>query len=109
MENIAENIIRLREKANWSQSELARQAGITNAAISMIEKGNRNPALLTAIKIADAFKMKLDDLCTHDSPNNIYNSYAKIFYLKYSVIDTLDEKDQNFILKIANRLNNKGE
>ena len=43
------------EERNMSQSELARQAGVTRAAINGVLTGSRNPGNDLCIGIADAF------------------------------------------------------
>jgi transcriptional regulator with XRE-family HTH domain len=47
MANIGELIKRLREERGWSQAELARRAGITQAMISYLETGKRSWHLLS--------------------------------------------------------------
>lgn len=50
----------LREKANLSREELARQLNITYWALSKYESGKRQPDLTTLVKIADFFKVSTD-------------------------------------------------
>lgn len=59
--SVGENIKKLREKKNISQAELAEGCGVTQAAISKVEKGfNLSFPLATAI--ARFFDVPLDDL-----------------------------------------------
>ena len=51
-----------RKYRGLTQSELARIAGTSQAAIALIELGKRNPTVETARKCADALKCDLDDL-----------------------------------------------
>lgn len=64
---------RLREAANLTQAELASQAGISQQAVGMIEKGQRNPSARTAIRLATVLKIDWtrffdaeDDTHAHD-------------------------------------------
>lgn len=46
-----------------SQEELAKKAGITYSTLIKIESGqNKNPTLETLTKIANTFKIKIDEL-----------------------------------------------
>jgi transcriptional regulator with XRE-family HTH domain len=49
-----ESIRNFRLQANFSQEELAEQAGIDRSYLGAIERGEHNPALLNIIKIAKA-------------------------------------------------------
>lgn len=52
-----------RERANLSQEELARKAGVSQQAISMLENENRkNPRIDTVVSIAKALGLKVSDL-----------------------------------------------
>lgn len=51
-----------RENKGLTQLQLAKNAGITPAAISQIESGDRIPGLLTVIKIADVLQISIDAL-----------------------------------------------
>lgn len=41
----------LRKMHGWSQRELAKRAGVTNATISLIEQGRVSPSILSLIHI----------------------------------------------------------
>jgi len=97
----AKLLIQLRNSCGWSQSELARQIGITSAAISQIEKGDRTPSLDVAEKIARAFNISLDDFSNY---RTLKNEDVEIFYRKFSLLRQLKHEDQNLILTIAMRL-----
>ncbi|MBI4845041.1 MAG: helix-turn-helix transcriptional regulator [Candidatus Omnitrophica bacterium] len=60
---LSKNIKRLRKKHNLSQEQLAQKAGITYSTLIKIESGlNNNPTLETITKLANVFKIKIDDL-----------------------------------------------
>jgi len=46
-----------REKAGFSQEELAFEAGCNRTFISMLERGLRQPTLTTLLKLGKALKM----------------------------------------------------
>ena len=57
------NVKNLRKKHHLSQEQLAQKAGITYSTLIKIESGlNKNPTLETLTKIANAFKVKIDEL-----------------------------------------------
>ncbi len=52
----------LRQGQNLSQEELAEKANMHRTYIGMIERGERNPALLNLIRLAHALNVSLTDL-----------------------------------------------
>ena len=60
---LAKNIKKLRKKHHLSQEQLAQKAGITYSTLIKIESGNnKNPTLETLTKLADVFKISIDEL-----------------------------------------------
>ncbi len=57
-----ERLINLRESAGYSQRTLARKSGLSAAAISLLESGDRKPRLSTALAISDALNISIDTL-----------------------------------------------
>ncbi len=51
-----------RKAAGLTQEDLAKAAGVTRQTIISIEKGNYVPSVLLAMKIADCFNMKVEDV-----------------------------------------------
>lgn len=60
MESIAKRLITLREKYNFSQSDIARQIGVTPALISAYENQERKPSLDKLVALADIFHVSTD-------------------------------------------------
>ena len=52
----------LREKANLSQTELAKRLEISQQGYSFIEQGKMNPSLATARKIALFFNKSIEEI-----------------------------------------------
>jgi transcriptional regulator with XRE-family HTH domain len=44
----------LRERAGWTQAELAQRAGLTKDGVAHLEQGRREPAWSTVLALADA-------------------------------------------------------
>lgn len=101
-EYIANKIKELRSSVSWSQSELARKSGVTSAAISQIEKGNRMPSLIVIRKLAESLNVPVSEL-TGDSTLSSSDE-AQIFFRKFGDIKNLSEADQQMIQSIVKRL-----
>jgi len=57
------NLKKLRNKKEWSQERLSREAGISYNTLIKIERGGiKNPKLETLIKLAKALGVSLDKL-----------------------------------------------
>ena len=70
MKALSENLKRLRESRNVSKSELGRLLNIAPSAYSVYETGlknvgDREPNLKNLIKLADFFKVSVDELLNH--------------------------------------------
>ena len=59
---LAERIKKARESLGLSQSEVAKELGITQPAYSYIENGDKNPSLPVAKKLAIVLNTSLDYL-----------------------------------------------
>lgn len=59
---VGRNMKRLREARDWSQEELADQAGIHRTYVSGVERGVRNPTVTVLEKLAIALGATLPDL-----------------------------------------------
>jgi transcriptional regulator with XRE-family HTH domain len=61
---VARNVRRLRRERGYSQSELARRAGLAKQTLSSIEAGDANPTVLTLTTIAAALAVPVAHLLT---------------------------------------------
>ena len=59
---IKNNIPILRSQHKITQEELAKAIGVTRATISSVEKGNYNPSLELAFKLARFFNENIDNV-----------------------------------------------
>jgi len=65
MKNFAKNIKTLRKKNGWSQQKLAEKTGLSYSCITQIEQGfKKSPTIITVLRLADAFFIPLDDICS---------------------------------------------
>lgn len=59
---IGNNIRKLRQKYELTQEELANRLGVSRGALSNHEKEKREPDIGLLIKMADTFKVSIDEL-----------------------------------------------
>ena len=103
-ELISRNIKRLRGIAEWSQADLARASGVSPAAISLIENGDRIPSLAVTRKLASAFNVSEAEIIgTEQSLPKEFNSRAQAFFRNYGAIENLDPADQKMIKELIER------
>ena len=51
-----------RQKAGWSQAQLAELVGVTRLTVISIEKGRFDPSLPLAFRLAAAFEIHIEEL-----------------------------------------------
>src|SRR6185437_4489859 len=56
----------LRAERGWTQQVLANRVGISRLMISLFEHWRRDPRLVLAYRIADAFERRIDDVLPHE-------------------------------------------
>ena len=66
---ITNNINVLRAEKRLSQEQLANEIEVTRATISAIEKGNYNPSLELAFRIAQYFEKDIKEIFTVEGQN----------------------------------------
>lgn len=62
--NIENKILHLRTQMQITQQQLADQVGVTRATIVALEKGDYNPSLELAFRVAVFFKKQIDEVFT---------------------------------------------
>ncbi len=60
----------LRAERDWTQADLAEKAGISRQAIISIEKYKYTPSLELAFKIAEVFKVSINEVFEHKEGEN---------------------------------------
>lgn len=64
---------RLMDERGVLQWELADSVGISEAAMSYILRGLKQPSLAVADRIAKQLDVSVDDLISEDDPDDLYN------------------------------------
>jgi len=61
-----------RQQHGWTQEYVAKQVGITNQAVNLIETGQRKPSYDVLVKLEDLFQKSHRQLfaVTDDTPNS---------------------------------------
>ena len=59
---VAGNCARLRKERGWTQEELSERCGLSQQYLSDLERGKRNPTIVTIYEIAQAFGVSHLDL-----------------------------------------------
>lgn len=93
---IADRIKSLRENQNKTQSELAKQLGITRSSVNAWEMGISVPSTQYVVELAHIFKVSTDYLLGVDTTSSI--SVAGLTEKDVEIINTL-------ILHLKNREN----
>ncbi len=52
----------LRAEKEISQKDLAEEVGLSRQTVNSIERGKFNPSIITALKIADYFAVRVDEV-----------------------------------------------
>jgi transcriptional regulator with XRE-family HTH domain len=66
--NLGEHLRKLRQNHGLSQRELARRAGITNGAVSLIEQNESSPSVASLRKLLNVFQMTLAEFFSLEPP-----------------------------------------
>jgi len=66
MSGFSENLAALRRARGLTQAELAQQLGVSKSAVSMYERGNREPELELLQAMADFFQVSVSSLLGRD-------------------------------------------
>ncbi|MQR94480.1 helix-turn-helix transcriptional regulator [Fictibacillus phosphorivorans] len=67
---ISNKVYEYRVLARLSQQELAEKVGVSKQTIFVMEKGNYVPTLLLAFRIAEFFKVNVNDVFTYMKGND---------------------------------------
>lgn len=61
---VGDNCARLRKERGWTQEQLAERSGLSQQYLSDLERGKRNPTVVTVYEIAQALEVSHLDLLT---------------------------------------------
>jgi len=61
---VGDNCARLRKAKGWTQEQLAERSGLTQQYLSDLERGKRNPTIVTIYEIAQALEASHLELVT---------------------------------------------
>jgi transcriptional regulator with XRE-family HTH domain len=94
-------IIDLRKAKNWSQSELARQVGVSYAQIGRYETKGSQPPAAVLNKIADALDTTVDFLINGNNEDKAKVSLVDAEVIRYfKEVDTLPQEDKTALLRV---------
>jgi transcriptional regulator with XRE-family HTH domain len=65
---VCERVREMRKKKGWTLQQLASMSGVSRSMLSQIERGEANPTLAVAYRIAQAFGMTIGELTDFPSP-----------------------------------------
>ena len=82
MQNIGPRLKRLRQKAELSQRELARRAGVSNATISVLENGTSDPTLGLLMKVLEGLEISVADFFADSQERS-----PRVFFPKDDMVD----------------------
>lgn len=54
---VGDNCARIRKERGWTQEELAVRSGLTQQYLSDLERGKRNPTIVTIYELAQALEI----------------------------------------------------
>lgn len=63
LEKLGQNVRRARESRSLTQESLAERADLDPTYISGIERGVRNPSILSVVRVAHALQLSVSRLC----------------------------------------------
>ena len=80
MDNVAQRLKQLRTRQGLSQRRLARNSGVSNATISLIEHGRTDPSLGLLKRILDSMGMSFADFFASDTrqPENYFFTRSEL-------------------------------
>lgn len=102
---IGQKVKELRLIRGFTQADLAREAKVSAAAVSLIEKGERTPSLIVTRKLSTALKVSIGELTgKEEKTSQDIDIEAQVFFRNFADIADLEEKDQEIIKNLARQL-----
>lgn len=80
-----DRVKKIMDERNITQAELARRAGMSRSVVNNMLKGTRNPSLFTALMVARALNVSLDDLTSGDiyEITDVNDTIRKMFKIDF--------------------------
>lgn len=100
---VGDRIRILRAEKGFSQEELASQAGIDPSHLGRLERGERNPSLISLEKIINALGVTFEDLFEYIQPSNMEKENTTISLI-INKLNTLSLDDQKLMLNLIDTL-----
>jgi putative transcriptional regulator len=85
----------LRQLHQWSQSDLARELGVSRQAVNGFESGKFDPSLDMAFKIANLFNVVIEDVFIYEAQNSMQTLAQR--FKKYFGFERFTQKAINVI------------
>jgi transcriptional regulator with XRE-family HTH domain len=85
--SFGQRLRRIREQRSWTQGHLAEESGLTAAAVSQIESGDRQPSFKTLSRLAGAFGITVGYLLGEEAD---LPSELKEFFRDLEALDAAD-------------------
>lgn len=103
---LAEKIISLRKKNEWSQEELAEQLGISRQSVSKWESGASIPDLDKIIRMSELFDVSTDyllkDMLEEEQPSETEAADGSLHTVEVEEASVFLRESREFAMKIAN-------
>lgn len=77
--DLSQQLFFRRDHLEWSQSELADRAGLTQAQVARFEAGHSNPTLKTLTKLAHAFGCRVAEILTPGLETAVFGADPEAF------------------------------
>jgi putative transcriptional regulator len=68
----------LRQRHQWSQSDLARELGVSRQAVNGFESGKFDPSLEMAFKIANLFRVAIEDVFIYEAKHSMQTLIERV-------------------------------
>lgn len=68
----------LRQLHHWSQSDLARELGVSRQAVNGFESGKFDPSLDMAFKLANLFNVAIEDVFVYEAKNSMQTLVERV-------------------------------
>ena len=95
------NLKKLRKARGMTAKQLAAACGLTDAAISMMETGRRNPSYEVMLKLCEALDCSLADLVGEKGLEDLgFSVFERMLIEKYRTLDAIGKKAVEAVLDV---------